>query len=146
MATITVLTREQIAERETKPAGGVRPGRRRSPERIRIIEEFKAVLQQAEPGYGADVSLAESEDKRIVRLNLKAAAEEVGLVLDFRPIKDKSRIHFRVITPEEKAAKPRRGGRPRKVQPEAAAEPAKEQIAEQQIRPRRTRKAQASPE
>jgi hypothetical protein len=146
MATITVFTCEQIAERETKPAGGVRPGRRRSPERTQIIEAFKGVLEQAEPGYGADVTLSEGEDKRIVRQNLKAAAEELGQVLDFRPIKDKSRIHFRVITPEEKAAKPRRSGRPRKVQPEAAAEPAQEQGAEQQTRPRRSRKGQASPE
>jgi hypothetical protein len=92
-------------------------GRRRSPERTRIIEEYKAALQQAHPGYGGDVLLAEGEDKRMVRHNLKAAADELGHILDFRPIKDKARIHFRVITPEERAARPKRGGRLRATLP-----------------------------
>ena len=120
MADIVLLTPEQVAEREQKPKGQGRSGRRRSPERTRIIEEYKSALQQAEPGYGGDVLLPEGEEKRVVRQNLKAAADELNLALDFRPIKDKHRIHFRVITPEERAAKPRRGGRPRK-NPEAAA-------------------------
>ena len=67
--------------------------------------------------------LGEDEDKRIVRQNLKAAADELGIALDFKPIKDRGRIHFRVITPAEKAARPPRGGRPRKVQPEALQVP-----------------------
>jgi hypothetical protein len=112
MAEIQILTPQQIAEREQKPRG--RSGRRRSEERTRIIEEYKAQLGSVEPGYGADVMLGEGEEKRTVRQNLKAAAQELGLALDFRPIKDKSKIHFRVITPEEAQSRPRRGGRPRK--------------------------------
>ena len=50
-----------------------------------------------------------------IRQNLKAAAGELGLTLDFRRIKDPMRIHFRVITPEEHAARPQRGGRRRKT-------------------------------
>ena len=64
---------------------------------------------------GADVLLSEGEDKRLVRQNLKAAAEELGIALDFKPIKDKSRIHFRVVTLEEKAAQSKRAGRSRKT-------------------------------
>ena len=114
MAELVMLTPAQVAER-AQPKGSGRMGRQRSPERTRIIEEYKVALQAAAPGYGADVLLAEGEDKRTVRHNLKAAAEELNQVLDFRPIKDPSRIHFRVITPEERAAKPKRGGRPRKA-------------------------------
>lgn len=112
MAEIQILTPEQLAEREQKPRG--RSGRRRSEERTRIIEAFKAQLQNVEPGYGADVLLEEGEEKRAVRQNLKTAAQELGLALDFRPIKDKTKIHFRVITPEQARSRPRRGGRPRK--------------------------------
>ncbi len=118
MATLNLLTPEELADREQKPATR-RSGRRRSTERTRIIEGFKTALQNAEPGYGADVLLDEGEEKRLVRQNLKAAADELGMALEFRPIKVKNRIHFRVITPEEKAARPPRGGRPKKVQPEA---------------------------
>ncbi len=114
MAEITLLTPEQVAEREQKPKGHGRSGRRRSPARTRIIEEYKAVMQDVAPGYGADVLLGEDEDKRFVRQNLKAAADELNVALEFRPVKDNTRIHFRFITPEEKAAKPKRGGRPRK--------------------------------
>ncbi len=79
-------------------------------------------MQDVAPGYGADVVLAADEDKRMVRQNLKAAANELNQVIDFRPTKDKSRIHFRFITPEDKAAKPKRGGRPRKNAQEVSAE------------------------
>ncbi len=82
--------------------------------------------RDATPGYGVDVTLSETEDKRLIRQNLKAAAEELGIALDFRPIKDKSRMHVRVITPEEKAAQPPRGGRPRKAKPEALQETSNE--------------------
>jgi hypothetical protein len=119
MAEILILTPQELAEREQKPKGKGRSGRRRSEERTRIIEEYKAALRDAEPGFGADVMLAEGEDKRIVRQNLKAAADELNKALEFRPIKDKTRIHFRIITLEEKSKKPRRGGRPRKNQQEA---------------------------
>ena len=120
MATLNILTPEELASREQKSRSkGVGRGRRRSAERTRIIEGFKEVLQQAEPGYGADVLLEEDEHKRTVRTNLKDAAGELGLALEFHPFKDKSRMHFRVITLEEKAARPTRSGRARKVQPEA---------------------------
>ena len=123
MAEIILLTPEQVAEREQKPKGQGRVGRRRSPERTQIIEEYKAALQHAQPGYGGDVLLAEEEDKRTVRHNLQAAAAELGHILAFRPIRDPSRIHFRVITPEEHAARPKRGGgRPRKPAPEQPVE------------------------
>jgi hypothetical protein len=114
MAEIHILTPQQLQEREQKPRG--RSGRRRSEERTRIIEEYKAHLGDVEPGYGGDVLLTEGEEKRTVRQNLKIAAQELGIALDFRPIKDKSRIHFRVITQDEAAKRPRRGGRPRKKQ------------------------------
>ncbi len=114
MADIRILTPEELAQREQKPKGRSRSGRRRSEERTRIIEEYKAIMRDAAPGYGGDVMLAPGEDKRMVRQNLKAAADELNKALEFRPIKDKSKIHFRVITQEEKAARPKRGGRPRK--------------------------------
>jgi hypothetical protein len=112
MAEIHILSPEELQEREQKPKG--RSGRRRSEERTRIIEDYKTQLHGIEPGYGADVALDEGEDKRTVRQNLKAAAQELNLAFEFRPIKDRSKIHFRVITPEEAAQKPKRGGRPRK--------------------------------
>ena len=131
MAELVMLTPAQVAERE-QPKGPGRVGRRRSAERTRIIEEYKAALQDAQPGYGADVLLAEGEDKRTVRHNLKAAADELGQIFDFRPIKDRSRIHFRVITPEEQAARPKRGGRPRQSAGEApAAQPAPPVVAQE---------------
>ena len=117
MAILNILTPEELSNREQKPPRG-RVGRRRSAERNRIIESFKAALQDATPGYGVDVTLGEGEDKRLVRLNLKAAADELGIALDFRPIKDKNRMHMRVVSLEEKASMPPRGGRPRKVQTE----------------------------
>ncbi|HZG68003.1 MAG TPA: hypothetical protein VEZ12_14755, partial [Herpetosiphonaceae bacterium] len=131
MATLNILTPEELASRDQKSRSkGVGRGRRRSAERTRIIEGFKEVLQQAEPGYGADVLLGEDEHKRTVRQNLKAAADELGMALEFRPIKVKNRIHFRVITLEEKAALPKRPGRPRKVLPEAVAETSVEALQE----------------
>ncbi len=121
MADIRILSPEELAEREQKPKGRNRSGRRRSEERTRIIEDYKNAMRDASPGFGGDVTLGPGEDKRMVRQNLKAAADELNKALEFRPIKDKSRIHFRVITLEEKAAKPKRGGRPRKGQKPAAA-------------------------
>lgn len=132
MATLNLLTPEELADREQKPATR-RSGRRRSTERTRIIEGFKTALQNAEPGYGADVLLDEGEEKRLVRQNLKVAADELGMALEFRPIKVKNRIHFRVITPEEKAARPPRGGRPKKVQPEAPQETSVEAVQDNDI-------------
>ncbi len=127
MATLNILTPEELAHRDQKSRSkGVGRGRRRSAERTRIIEGFKEVLQQAEPGYGADVLLGEDEHKRTVRQNLKAAADELGMALEFRPIKVKNRIHFRVITLEEKATLPKRPGRSRKVQPDAHQETSNE--------------------
>ena len=127
MATLNILTPEELASRDQKSRSkGVGRGRRRSAERTRIIDGFKEVLQQAKPGYGADVLLGEDEHKRTVSQNLKAAADELGMALEFRPIKVKNRIHFRVITLEEKAALPKRPGRPRKVQPEAHQETSNE--------------------
>ncbi len=113
MADIRIFTPQELQEQEQKSTG--RPGRQRSPERTRIIEEYKAALQDVQPGYGGDVVLAEGEEKRTVRLNLKEAAQELNLALDFRPIKNPMRMHFRGITPEEAAQQPRRGGRPRKT-------------------------------
>ena len=93
-----------------------RPGwsERSSPERTRLLEAFKAGLQQVEPGYGGEVVLAAGENKRLVRQLLKVATAAVGYALDFRPTKDPTRIYFRVITQEERAAHPKPGGRPRK--------------------------------
>src|SRR5919202_1270821 len=122
MAEITLLTPEQLAERQQKPTGKGRSGRRRSPERTRSIEQYKAAMQHVVPGYGADVFLSEGEVKRFVRQNLKAAAAEQDIGVEFRPVKDPSRIHLRFISLEEQAARPRRpGGRPRKSAPPAEA-------------------------
>ena len=66
--------------------------------------------------------LTGDEDKRIVRLNLTAAAAELHIALEFRPIKDQRRLHVWFTTPEDKAAKPKRGGRPRKNAQEVSAE------------------------
>ncbi len=114
MATMTILTPEEVAQRDQKPNREGRTGRKRNPKRIRIIEAYKAAIRDAAPGYGADVTLAPDDDKRQVRQNLKAAADELSIALDFRPIKDRTRMHFRFITPEERAAKPKQGGRPPK--------------------------------
>ncbi len=114
MAEFQVITPEELSERDNKPKG--RSGRRRSPERTQLIEEYKTRLSNIEPGFGVDVTLNEGEEKRVVRQNLKLAAQELGLAFDFRPIKDKSKIHFRVMTPEEAQQRPKRRGRPRKNQ------------------------------
>jgi len=113
MADIRIVTPQELQAREHKPKGRV--GRQRSRERTRAIEAYKAVLQNVQPGYEADVMLAEGEEKRKVRQNLKAAAQDLNLTFDFRPVKDTARLHFRVITPEEAAARPQRKGRPRKT-------------------------------
>lgn len=122
MAELIVLTPEQLAERDQPRARG-RSGRRRSEARTRIIQTYKASLQAAEPGFGGEVLLEEGEEKREVRLNLQAAAEELGIALDFRPVKDATRLQFRVITPEARAARPRRGGRPRNQPPAESEQP-----------------------
>jgi hypothetical protein len=113
MAELHLLTPAELAARKQQ-GQGTRWGGRRSPERTRLLEEFKAVLQQAEPGYGGEVVLAAGDNKRLVRPLLKVAAAALGYALDFRPTKDPTRIYFRVITPEERAAHPKPGGRPRK--------------------------------
>src|SRR5687768_6556836 len=107
MADITILTPEELTARDSKPTGK-RAGRRRSDERTMIIDSYKQALQGAGPGFGGEVSLDEGEEKRIVRQNLKAAAEELDLILSFRPIKQVNQIKFLVITPAEKAAQPKR--------------------------------------
>ncbi len=127
MAEIQLLTPEELAERAKPKGKGGRGGRQRSPERQRTIETYKATMQDAEPGFAADVVLAPEEDKRKVRLDLKAAADELGKVLDFRPIRDPNRIYFRFITPEEKAAKPKPPGRPRKRATDGQAQEESEQ-------------------
>jgi len=48
MANITIVTPEQLAEREQRPKG--RSGRRRSEERTRMIEEYKAAMRGVQPG------------------------------------------------------------------------------------------------
>ena len=111
MAQLHHLTPAELAAR-AQQQGPRRRGRR--PERTRLLEAFKTVLQQAEPGYGGEVVLAAGENKRVVRPLLKVAAAALGYALDFRPTKDPTRIYFRVITPEERAAHPKPGGRPRK--------------------------------
>ncbi len=112
MAEIRLLTPAELAARAQQKQGTRRRGR--SPERTRLLEEFKAVLQQAELGDRGEVVLAAGETKRVVRPLLKVAAAALGYALDFRPTKDPTRIYFRVITPEEHAAHPKPGGRPRK--------------------------------
>ena len=114
MAELRLLTPTELARREQPQQRPGKPGRRRSPEQTHIIEAYTATLQQAHPGFGGEVVLAEGESKRKVRQHLKTAAQAVGYALDFRPTKDPTRIHFRVITPEERAAHPKPGGRPRK--------------------------------
>ncbi len=110
MASIRIFTPQELHEREQKPKG--RSGRVRSEARSRTIEVYKAALQNVQPGFGGDVVL-EGEQKRIVRQDLQEAAKELNLALVFRPIRDPRRMEFRVITREEAAQRPRRGGRPR---------------------------------
>jgi hypothetical protein len=113
MAKIQVITPDELAERTGKKGKG-RSGRRRSLERTRIIEEYKEIMRDLQPGYGGDVTLEDGEEKRVVRQNLIAAANELGINLSFHPIRDPMHTHFRVITQEEKDRRPKRGGRPRK--------------------------------
>ncbi len=125
MAELIILTPEQLAERD-QPRGRGRSGRRRSEARTRIIESYKASLQGAEPGHGGDVLLEEGDEKRVVRQNLLAAANDLGLALAFRPVRDPNRLQFRVVTPEERAARPRHGGRPGRQESTAPEQPAEE--------------------
>ena len=111
MAELQLLTPEELAAREQQGQGG---RGRRNPARTRLLEAFQAGLQQAELGDRGEVVLAAGETKRVVRPLLKVAAAQLGYALDFRPTKDPTRISFRVITPEEYAAHPKPGGRPRK--------------------------------
>ncbi len=113
MAELRLLTPTELAAREPRQRPG-QPGRPRSPEQTHIIEAYKATLEQAHPGFGGEVLLAAGESKRKVRQQLKTAAQALGYALDFRRTKDPTRIYFRVITPEERAAHPKPGGRPRK--------------------------------
>jgi len=113
MAKLTLLTPEEVTAREEKPKKP-RIGRQRSPERLRMLEEYRLALQGAQPGYSGDVVLAEGENKRVVRLLINEAAESLGLALSYRPRRDANLMRFDVITHEEKAARPKRGGRPRK--------------------------------
>ena len=83
VAAITLLTPDQLAER-SKPKGKGRTGRHRSPERTQVIEAYKAMMQEAQPGFGADVFLTTDETKRLVRQNLKSAAAELNLAPDHR--------------------------------------------------------------
>ena len=143
MAEIRILTPDDLAARAVKPSGRGRGGRRRSEERSRIIESYKQALRDATPGFGGDVALSEGEEKRLVRQNLKAAAQELGKALDFRPVKDTSRIHFRVITLEEHAARPKRGGRPKQQLEERVAPEVTVEAAPAPRRSRRTRQEAA---
>ncbi len=52
--------------KDAPDASAVPRGRKCSPARTRIIETYKAAMREAEPGYGADVTLAPDEDKRLV--------------------------------------------------------------------------------
>ena len=79
MAELVMLTPEQVAERE-RPKGPGRVGRRRSAERTRIIEEYKAVLQQAQPGYGGDVLLSEANWRSSRRFQRKACSTPRAVV------------------------------------------------------------------
>ena len=119
MASITLLSRDDLDARDNKPKG--RSGRKRSPERTAAIDAFKAILREAEVGGAGEVSLEDGEDKRLVRQNLKIAGDELGLHLDVRPIKDPTRIRFLIITEEQQAAKPKRPGRPKKQTENTAA-------------------------
>lgn len=111
MAQLTILTPEQLAERDSTPDR--RTGRRRSSARTQIIDAYEAVLAQAAPGYGAEVELEDGDTKAQVRQNLHAAAADLGLALAFGPIRNPARLALRVITLEEQAARPKRGGRRR---------------------------------
>ena len=113
MAELRLLTPPELAAREQPRQHAGKPGRRRSPEQTEIIEAYKATLQQAHPGYGGEVRLAADENKRVVRRQLKTAAQALGYALDFRRTKNPTRIYFRVITLAERAAHPKPGGRPR---------------------------------
>src|SRR3954454_20137432 len=93
MATLQMVTPQELEARAKKTG---RKGRQRSAQRTTSIESFKTQLEGAEPGYGGDVLLTDDEEKRFVRQNLKAAADEMGFALDFRPIKKPNRMHFRV--------------------------------------------------
>ena len=58
MTQLRLLTPAELAAREYHRQQPGRPGRRRSPERTRIIAAYKATLQQAHPGFGGEVVLA----------------------------------------------------------------------------------------
>jgi len=111
MAEFTLWTPEEIQAR-------AKPKRMQQQEaRDRAIAEYSTFFASAQPGYGGQLVLGDDEDKRKIRVLVREAASRNNLSLRFRPIKDKNRIEFLVIDPEQKPARRTTGaqrGRPRK--------------------------------
>ncbi len=127
MPTINTVTADELAQRGKQPTRpGGRRGRRRSDATLRSIEACKAGLLAVELGASADVNLEPGETKAQVREHLKLAAAELDRALEFRQVKDPTRLHFRLVTPEEYAAKPK-GGRRSKT-PQSAPASAQPQL------------------
>jgi hypothetical protein len=111
MPEFTLWTPEEIQER-------AKPKRTQQREaRDRAIAEYSTILASAQPGYGGQLVLGDDEDKRKIRVLVREAASRNNLSLRFRPIKDKDRIEFLVIDPEQQPSRPKTGarrGRPKK--------------------------------
>jgi len=98
MAKIVLLTPEENEARRI-------PKRRLEREaRERQIGEWMELLRSVAPGWAGDVELEEGDEKKKVRLMLKEAAERLGLMLRFRPLKDGQRMQFEVIDPANSGA------------------------------------------
>ena len=80
------------------------------------------VAEGGREGAGIARQAIDTHQDGSVRRQLKTAAGDLGMALEFRPIKTKNRMHIRVVTLEEKAANPYRGGKSKKVEPEALQE------------------------
>ena len=99
MAKIHITTPEELTARGMKPR---RSGQTRSAERTAIIEEYKQFLSAITPGYMREVVLEDGETKPLVRMNLRAAADELGRVIEFRTMKDPQRLKFLITHPKER--------------------------------------------
>lgn len=113
MPELNIWNLDDMAER-AKPKR-----QRKREERERMVQTYREYFKNVKPGFGGEVLLSEEEDKRKIRMLIREAAEQQGINLRFRPIKDAQRIEFRVLPKEDKTSSTgAKRGRPRKTKTE----------------------------
>ena len=104
MATLTIITPEEIAARKKSPRQQQRE------ERERMITSYVHQLSKTRAGYGGEIILTEGEDKLKIRALLKEAATRSKIQVRLLPRRDPSRIVFLVESPA-----PAKRGRPKQT-------------------------------